>query len=150
MAQWLNGMVGKSLDPDENAVYQKFLRMEKVGHGIMAGDKKRTMESIWNMGVKYDAFSNDRSMKEILCGRNSNHNTLGAILKSAYARSCIRPEYLQILDYMFDKKMLNLRNSIVHGISTTYDYLSLSFVSMMIQMIWDIGANDVIMGYEFR
>ena len=150
IAQWLNGMVGKSLDPDEDAIYRRFLGMKKVGHGVMEGDRKRAMERIWNMGVKYDAFSIDRSMKEMLCGRDSNHNTLGAILKSAYARSCIRPEYLQILDYMFDKKMLNLRNNIAHGISTTFDYLSLGFVGVMVQMIWDIGANDVIMGYEFR
>ena len=51
---------------------------------------------------------------------------------------------------MFDKKMLNLRNNIAHGISTTYDYLSLAFVGMMIQIVWDIGSNDVILGYEFK
>lgn len=49
---------------------------------------------------------------------------------------------------MIDKKMLNLRNSIAHGISTTYDYLSLAFVGVMVRIIWDIGANDVILGYD--
>lgn len=150
IAQWLEGMTGKNLTHDEAALYQRFLDMKKTGHGILDGDKKMTMERIWEMGVKYGAFSDDRSMKEILCGRDGSFNTLGAILKSSYARSRIRAEYLQILDYLFDKKMLNLRNSIAHGISTTYDYLSLAFVGVMTQMIWDIGTNDVILGYEFR
>ena len=150
IAQWLSGMVGKNLNPDEAALYQQFLDMKKTDHGIMTEDKKMTMERIWEMGVKYNAFVEDRSMKEILCGRNGSFNTLGAILKSSYGRSRIRQEYLQILDFMFDKSMLNLRNSIAHGISTTYDYLSLAFVGVMVQMIWDISTNDVILGYEFK
>ncbi len=149
IAQWVDGMVGKNLDPDEAALYKQFLDMKKIDHGIMTGDKKMTMERIWKMGVKYNAFTEDRSMREILCGRNGSFNTLGAILKSSYGRSRIRQEYLQILDYMFDKRMLNLRNSIAHGISTTYDYLSLAFVSVMVQIIWDISTNDAILGYEF-
>jgi len=149
IVQWLDGMVGKSIDSDEAALYQQFLDMKKIGHGIMTGDKKATMERIWKMGVKYNVFTEDRSMREILCGRDGNFNTLGAILRSSYGRSRIRQEYLQILDYMFDKRMLNLRNSIAHGISTTYDYLSLAFVGVMAQMIWDISTNDVVLGYEF-
>lgn len=39
---------------------------------------------------------------------------------------------------------------IAHGISTNYDYLSLAFVGIMVQMIWDISTNDVILGYEFK
>ena len=50
----------------------------------------------------------------------------------------------------YSKKLLNLRNSIAHGISTNYDYLSLAFVGIMVQMIWDISTNDVILGYEFE
>ena len=142
--QWLLDMKGKKLDPEEAALYNNCLDAT-----IMTEDKKITMECIWNMGVKYGIFSEDRSMKEMLCGRNKSFNTLGAILKSDYARSRIRPEYLQILDYMFDKKKLNLRNSIAHGLSTTYDYLSLAFVGVIVQMVWDIGSNDVVLGYEY-
>lgn len=149
IAQWKDGMAGKSLDPDEQALYQQFLDMDKTGYGILSGDKRDTMERIWDMGVRYDVFSDDRSMREILCGKKDRANTLGSILKSSYGRSRIRPEYLLMLDYLFDRKMLNLRNSIAHGVSTTYDYLSLAFVAMMIQTIWDIGTNDVILGYEF-
>lgn len=147
--QWLLGMKGKRLNANEAALYNRCLAMTKSGDGVMTGDKKTIMERIWNMGVKYGAFAEDASMKEILCGRDKSFNTLGAILKSYYARSRIRPEYLQIIDYMFDKKMLNLRNSIAHGLSTTYDYLSLAFVGVMVQMVWDIGSNDVILGYEY-
>lgn len=32
----------------------------------------------------------------------------------------------------------------------TYYYLSLVFAGAMAQIIWDIGTNDVILGYEFR
>lgn len=150
IVQWLAAMAGKQLDAEEAALYHQYLDMKKIGHGIVTGDRKMTMEKIWNMGIKYGAFKDERSMKEILCGRDGSFNTLGAILKSAYGRSRIRAEYLQILDYMFDKKMLNLRNSIAHGISTTYDYLSLAFVGVMVQIIWDIYTNDVILGYEFK
>lgn len=150
IAKWLGGVAGKTLDSDEAALYQLFIDMKKTGHGIIDGDKRMIMQRIWEMGVKYGAFSDDQSMKDMLCGRDGSFNTLGAILKSNYGRTQIRPEYLQILDYMFDKKMLNLRNSIAHGISTTYDYLSLAFVGVMVQSVWDIGSNDVILGYEFR
>ncbi len=147
--QWLLGMRGKALDPDEAELYNKCLAMTRNGHGVMTEDKNTVLERVWNMGVKYGAFQEDQSMKEMLCGRNKSFNTLGVILQSDYARSRIRPEYLQILDYMFGKKMLNLRNSIAHGLSTTYDYLSLAFVGVMVQIVWDIGSNDVIMGYEY-
>jgi hypothetical protein len=150
ISQWINGMSGKRLNTDEAALYQKFLDMKKIGHGIMTGDRKTTMERIWDMGIKYSVFPEDCSMKEILCGRGGNFITLGTILKSTYARTRIKAEYLQILDYMFGKKLLNLRNSIAHGISTNYDYLSLAFVGIMVQMIWDISTNDVILGYEFE
>ena len=79
---------------------------------------------------------------------NVQHYHKNYLLMQLHRLSALQNRYYQNL--MFDKKMLNLRNNIAHGISTIYDYLSLSFVGVMVQMIWDIGANDVIMGYEFR
>ena len=46
---------------------------------------------------------------------------------------------------LFGKK-LNLRNSSANDLSTTYYYLTLAFVGVMVQIIWDIGSNDVVLG----
>lgn len=102
----------------------------------------------WSRSGRWESsimFLDDCSMREILCGKKECFNTLSTILKLSYGRSRIRSEYWQILDYLFDKKMLKLRNSVAHGISTNYDYLSLAFVGVMVQTIWNICTNDVIL-----
>lgn len=72
------------------------------------------------------------------------------MLEICNANMRIRPEYMIIMKYLFGKKYLNFRNCIAHGVSTTYDYLALGFASVMIQILYDIATNDVILGYEFK
>ena len=148
--QWLTGMKDKTLMAEENVLYNHFRIMKNDGHGYCIGDRRKTMEALWNSGVNHAIFPTDNSMKAILCGKeNGNPNTLGDILQSKYARKKIRPEYLMIMEYLFGRKNLNIRNCIAHGVSATYDYLAIGFASVMLQLLYDIATNDVVLGYEF-
>lgn len=148
---WLLGVPDKALTTEESALYNHFKSMKKEGHGYFTGDRRKTKEAIWNMGVKYGVLPMDMSMKAFLCGKTSGaSNTLGDVLQSPYANKRIRPEYMIIMKYLFGKKYLNFRNCIAHGVSTTYDYLAIGFASVMIQILYDIATNDVILGYEFK
>ena len=67
--------------------------------------------------------------------------TLGALLKSDFAKSEILSEYMELMDNIFVK--LNIRNSIMHGIGETFDYLNIGLVSIMFQLLWDIGSCEI-------
>lgn len=67
--------------------------------------------------------------------------TLGALLKSDFAKSEILPEYMELMDNIFVK--LNIRNSIMHGLGESFDYLNIGLVSIMFQLLWDIGSCEI-------
>jgi hypothetical protein len=67
--------------------------------------------------------------------------TLGSLLKSDFAKSEILPEYMELMDNIFVK--LNIRNSIMHGLGESFDYLNIGLVSIMFQLLWDIGSCEI-------
>lgn len=151
IGRWLTGIgdeiKAKSvvLTEDEAELYNHFVEMVSEGSGLLYGDKRSNMEKIWKMGVKYRVLPKDKDMKEILCGKSDGTaNTIGAVLHSHYAKSMIRPEYLDILNYMFGAQNLNIRNCIAHGNSETYDYLSVEITAVMLQFLQDIGQGVVV------
>jgi len=151
IGKWLTGISdgikagNLSLTEDEAFLYNHFVEMVSQGNGLMSGDKRMNMEAIWKMGTKYRVLPNDRDMKEILCGKSDGkENTIGSILHSRYAKSQIRPEYFNILQYMFGAENLNIRNCIAHGNSETYDYLSVEVAAVMLQFLQDLGQGAVV------
>ena len=67
--------------------------------------------------------------------------TLIALLETYFASKGIRTEYLELMKDLFVK--LNIRNSIMHGVGETFDYLNLGIVSIMFQLIWDIATCEI-------
>lgn len=151
IGKWLTGISDGikagtiSLTEEDAAFYNHFVRMVSQGKGLLSGDKRMNMEAIWKMGTKYRVLPNDKDMKEILCGKNDGReNTIGSILHSRYAKAQIRPEYFDILEYMFGVENLNIRNCIAHGNSESYDYLSIEVAAVMFQFLQDLGQGAVV------
>ena len=94
--------------------------------------------------MKYGIFNDqDKDKKEALCGIGKRELTIGGILHSGYAKSKIRGEYFRVLEYLFGTDYMDIRNCIAHGKSVTYDYLDVGIASVMLQILQDVGANDV-------
>lgn len=95
-------------------------------------------------GIMEAKLDNELMFTGICCRKDRKvRRMLGDILSSRYAMKRIRPEYLFLLRVMFDGDKLNLRNSIMHGSSETFDYFDLRFVAVMYQIILDISNGDL-------
>ena len=68
-------------------------------------------------------------------------STLGALIKSDFAKKEILSEYMKIIDIIFCK--LNIRNCIMHGLGETFDYLNIGIVAIMFQLLWDVAACEI-------
>ena len=102
------------------------------------------------MGKMYELFVREGVLKAsaemILTGVGHERQkkltrTLNTLLKTNFARKEIRTEYLELMKDLFVK--LNIRNSIMHGVGETFDYLNLGIVSIMFQLIWDIATCEI-------
>lgn len=104
------------------------------------------------MGKMYELFAREgvlkasAEMEMILTGVGHERQkkltrTLNTLLKTNFARKEIRTEYLELMKDLFVK--LNIRNSIMHGVGETFDYLNLGIVSIMFQLIWDIATCEI-------
>ena len=104
------------------------------------------------MGKMYELFVREGVLKAsaerelILTGVGHERQkkltrTLNALLETNFARKEIRTEYLELMKDLFVK--LNIRNSIMHGVGETFDYLNLGIVSIMFQLIWDIATCEI-------
>ncbi len=67
--------------------------------------------------------------------------TLGALIKTDFAKKEIISEYMKIIDIIFCK--LNIRNCIMHGLGETFDYLNIGIVAIMFQLLWDVAACEI-------
>lgn len=78
-------------------------------------------------------------MAELFYKKEYIANDLGSIfLKNPEPALCYIEEMV--------KALLETKND---GVSTTYDYLAIGFASVMLQILYDIATNDVVLGYEF-
>ena len=134
-----------SLIQNEKNIYNAFIGAS--GSGKLFPDKKRNiLRSVWNIGKKYGVWSegDDRC---ILLGKNDKGDdyTLGSLIKSKAAGKYLRPEYVNILEFLFGRKYLNLRNLIAHGDQSDFDYLHLGYVAIMYQIFIDIVNGDAML-----
>lgn len=114
------------------------------GHGTFGGTKEQTMAQVYEMFVRHGILSDTLDHEQILVGKSKRGiATLGTIFNSAYAKREIKPEYYELLSYLFDNKQLNIRNCIMHGNSVTYDYLQIGISAVMLQLLWDIANGDI-------
>ena len=139
--KWLDGLKNKKLDLDEQRIYDQFKLLPVTGQVLFVGNRQDMEERIWEIGRKYNVIPDDQHMRKIFCKDNL---MIVTILDSSYVKSVLRPEYYSLLELLFRKENLNLRNNIAHGNSTTYDYLDITFVSVMMQILMDLATGDLL------
>lgn len=132
---------GESLSKSEQSIWDMFTKGRKAGSAIFNGTKEQVMEKTYEMFVRHGVIREEKDLKKILTGRGM---TIGSVFHSDYAKQSIRPEYYELLRYLFDTKYMNIRNCIMHGNSVTYDYLAIGISSVMLQLLWDIAKQDVL------
>lgn len=128
----------------------KMTEEEKKYYGIYAcGNKTITFDAPQGhvMRVMYDLFKREgvlndsKEIRELLGLKGDAGRMMNSMLHSEYATSVIKPEYLKVMQILFDKQKINLRNNIMHGSNENYDYFSIGFVSTMFELLWAI-ANE--------
>jgi hypothetical protein len=114
--------------------------------------KNYYIDSSYVMGKMYALFVSEEVLEPsmdnemILTGVGHNKGrrldrTLGALIKSDFAKKEILSEYMKIIDIIFCK--LNIRNCIMHGLGETFDYLNIGIVAIMFQLLWDVAACEI-------
>lgn len=132
------------LEAEEQQLYSMFITAIKVGSAVFNGTKEQTMSRIYQMFVRCGILKDNQDNEQILVGRTrKGAATLGTVFHSDYAKTELRPEYYELISYLFDTKKLNIRNCIMHGNSVTYDYLAIGIAAIMMQLLWDIACEDV-------
>lgn len=144
--RWLKGLSVKSLEADEAAIYEMFRKIKSDNHGFLIGKKEDMEKRIWSIGRKYNVLLDDKDMEKLFC---KEVITLNQVLNSSFTKAVIKSEYMSLFKYLFESDNLNLRNNIAHGNSTVYDYLDISFVSVMFQVLIDF-ADGVIVKSECK
>lgn len=77
--------------------------------------------------------------EQIILGTfRNNPITLGQFLNNPFAKKHIKKSYYDVLDILFSTKKVNLRNSIMHGASITFDPYALCFSAVMLQIFWAV------------
>lgn len=131
------------------------------GELVLASDDKQFVDTLLN-GPKYmngsredamrkcrDIFSAanlipDKDTEEIILGVHGRSPlTLGQFLRNQYAMTHIKKPYYDVLDILFSTKKVNLRNSIMHGVSINFDPFAMCFTAVMLQLFWAIIDREV-------
>lgn len=143
---WLDGMENVEIQEDgERAIFDSFNRIRFEGHGLITGDRRKMMSRIWDIGEKYGVLNDEDDKKKVMYGKNKAGDdlTLGDILSCGYTAKRIRPQYLKVMQLLFGRKNLNLRNRIAHGDQAKFDYLHIGYVAVMYQLLLDIADGCV-------
>lgn len=69
--------------------------------------------------------------------------TLGQFLQNPYAIAHIKKPYYDVLNILFSTKKVNLRNSIMHGASITFDPYAMCFAAVMLQLFWVVIDRSI-------
>lgn len=132
------------LSQEEVWLYQAFTFGKLNGSAVFGGTQHQTMNKVYQMFVSHALIDDTKDKRAILTGMDRNKPiTIGTILHSDYAEKEIVPEYFELLKDLFDVKRMNIRNCIMHGNSTTFDYLSINIAAVMLQLLWDIASGDI-------
>lgn len=129
------------LEEIDDKIIKKFESLKNGIHEVtFLGSEEYIMGRVYSLFVKNKVLDKSKDNEMILVGKK---RTLGAVLYSKYAKSQIKEEYMYILDSLFSTKKMNLRNSIMHGNNTTYNYLEVGIVSIMFEILWSIARGDI-------
>ena len=136
--------LSRPLDTEEQEYISAFLHNTR--NFQFNASESYVMGKMYELFVREGVLKASAEMEMILTGVGHERQkkltrTLNALLETNFARKEIRTEYLELMKDLFVK--LNIRNSIMHGVGETFDYLNLVIVSIMFQLIWDIATCEI-------
>lgn len=136
-----NNALTQILDSEENELINVFFNRQSM---VFMATEEHVMGSVFDLFVREGILEPSNENRMILTGRGGKlRKTLGSLIYSEFAQKEIYSEYLELLKDMFDVQRLNIRNRIMHGTEDTFDYLSIGIVSVMFQLLWDIGELGI-------
>lgn len=129
---------------------QQLLKIFSISEDkILPGAEKDAMKIMYDMFVRFNIIKQDSGNEMILVGEAKQSDgkkvirTIGTLITSNYVRQNIKPEYLNLLEILFNTDKLNIRNNIMHNNNITFDYLNINFTAIMMQLLWDIGLDEI-------
>ena len=131
---------------DEEDKYIKIFLSNKDNNVLFNAKESYVMGKMYALFVSEEVLEPSMENEMILTGVGHNKGrrldrTLGALIKSDFAKKEILSEYMKIIDIIFCK--LNIRNCIMHGLGETFDYLNIGIVAIMFQLLWDVAACEI-------
>lgn len=136
--------LSRPLDTEEREYISAFLHNTR--NFQLNASESYVMGKMYELFVREGVLKASAEMEMILTGVGHERQkkltrTLNTLLNTKFARKEIWPEYLEFMRDLFVK--LNIRNSIMHGVGETFDYLNLGIVSIMFQLVWDIATCEI-------
>lgn len=137
------------LTEEEQKFYDIFSSSEMVKE--IPCSPKYGRKFLYDMFLKYKIVTEEdkdtkliffKEFVDIENGKNSKI-TLGNMITSKYINSFLKKEYSKLLNMLFNREELNVRNNIAHANSENSDYLSLPITAIMMQLLWDILREDI-------
>lgn len=131
---------------DEEDKYIKIFLSNKDNNVLFNAKESYVMGKMYALFVSEGVLEPSMDNEMILTGVGHNKGrrldrTLGALIKTDFAKKEIISEYMKIIDIIFCK--LNIRNCIMHGLGETFDYLNNGIVAIMFQLVWDVAACEI-------
>lgn len=131
---------------DQEDKYIKIFLSNKDNNVLFNAKESYVMGKMYALFVSEEVLEPSMDNEMILTGVGHNKGrrldrTLGALIKSDFAKKEILSEYMKIIDIIFCK--LNIRNCIMHGLGETFDYLNIGIVAIMFQLLWDVAACEI-------
>ena len=131
---------------DEEDKYIKIFLSNKDNNVLFNAKESYVMGKMYALFVSEGVLEPSMDNEMILTGVGHNKGrrldrTLGALIKTDFAKKEIISEYMKIIDIIFCK--LNIRNCIMHGLGETFDYLNIGIVAIMFQLLWDVAACEI-------
>lgn len=112
--------------------------------------KENELDELYSKLTFYGVLKDDMANKEILTrhkwdkkGKKLGKVMLGDLLENSFFEQKCEPEYFKIFKIIFGRRNLNLRNNIMHGTGSYFDYFNITFTSILVQLCWDIINNHV-------
>lgn len=106
------------------------------------------MKELYDIFVKYKAIEKNPKHEMLLAGKNiygkGNYvRTLGSIIRTEYVKEITCPEQYRLIRTLFDTDKMNLRNRIMHGTDSLFNYFSINISAILMQLLWDIMDESI-------
>ena len=76
-------------------------------------------------------------------GKGNYVRTLGSIIRTEYVKEITCPEQYKLIRTLFDTDKMNLRNRIMHGTDSLFNYFSINISAILMQLLWDIMDESI-------